>query len=217
MANNFISLSRGFTLTTFAKMLSKKLGVDPAKMQKYLWGDNFWDAEARKWRDTNVSPTGKKLQRGFCQFILSPIYKLLHSSLAEDKKETLARCLQQLSIELKGEEKKLQAGKDLMKCVMPKFLPLAKALLEMMVTHLPSPAVAQKYRVQNLYEGPMDDECAVAIRQCDREGPLMIYISKMVPNPDQSGRFLAFGRVFSGVARPGQKVKSYYNPQNYNS
>jgi elongation factor 2 len=77
----------------------------------------------------------------------------------------------------------------------------------MMVRHLPSPVVAQKYRVENLYEGPMDDECADAIRRCDRDGPLMIYISKLVPSPDQSSRFFAFGRVFSGTVSNGLKVR----------
>jgi len=72
--------------------------------------------------------------------------------------------------------------------------------------HLPSPVKAQKYRVENLYEGPMDDECAEAIRSCNQEGPLMLYISKMVPTTDK-GRFYAFGRVFAGTVRTGQKVR----------
>jgi hypothetical protein len=37
-------------------------------------------------------------------------------------------------------------------------LPAADCLLEMIVHHLPSPLVAQKYRVENLYSGPLDDE-----------------------------------------------------------
>jgi elongation factor 2 len=41
---------------------------------------------------------------------------------------------------------------------------------------------------------------------CDPNGPLMIYISKMVKTSDK-GRFYAFGRVFSGTARSGQKVR----------
>ncbi len=35
--------------------------------------------------------------------------------------------------------------------------PNTQALLEMMIWHLPSPAKAQRYRVENLYEGPLDD------------------------------------------------------------
>jgi elongation factor 2 len=89
---------------------------------------------------------------------------------------------------------------------MRKFLPAADALLEMMVVHLPSPATAQKYRVDTLYEGPLDDECAVAIRNCDPNGPLMMYVSKMVPTSDK-GRFYAFGCVFAGTIKTGLKVR----------
>jgi elongation factor 2 len=110
-----------------------------------------------------------------------------------------------LGIVLKGDEKD-QVGKPLLKTVMKKFLPAADALLEMIVLHLPSPAIAQKYRVDVLYEGPLDDECATAIRNCDPEGPLMLYVSKMIPTSDK-GRFYAFGRVFSGKCSTGQKVR----------
>jgi len=41
---------------------------------------------------------------------------------------------------------------------------------------------------------------------CDKEGPLMLYISKMIPASDK-GRFYAFGRVFSGTVSAGQKVR----------
>ena len=76
----------------------------------------------------------------------------------------------------------------------------AQALLEMMIWHLPSPATAQIYRVENLYEGPLDDVYANAIRTCDSKGPLMLYVSKMIPASDK-GRFFAFGRVFAGTVR----------------
>merc|ERR1719426_263381 len=94
------------------------------------------------------------------------------------------------------------------KCVMQKWLPVGDAILEMIVVKLPSPAAAQRYRVENLYDGPLDDACANAIRTCDTSdgAPLMMYISKMVPSSDR-GRFFAFGRVFSGKIATGQKVR----------
>lgn len=44
------------------------------------------------------------------------------------------------------------------------------------------------------------------MRNCDPKGPLMIFVSKLVPSPDK-GRFFAFGRVFSGTVSSGQKVR----------
>jgi elongation factor 2 len=44
------------------------------------------------------------------------------------------------------------------------------------------------------------------MRECNPKGPLIMYVSKMVPTTDR-GRFFAFGRVFSGTIATGQKVR----------
>merc|ERR1711928_181891 len=79
-------------------------------------------------------------------------------------------------------------------------------LLQMIAIHLPSPATAQTYRMEMLYEGPHEDEAAMGIKNCDPNAPLMMYISKMVPTSDK-GRFYAFGRVFSGKIATGMKAR----------
>merc|ERR1719507_1170903 len=108
---------------------------------------------------------------------------------------------------LKTEEKELE-GKPLMKCVMRNWLPAGEAMFQMIVIHLPSPVTAQKYRAELLYEGPPDDLACTAIKACDSTGPLMMYVSKMVPTSDK-GRFYAFGRVFSGKVATGQRRGSW--------
>jgi elongation factor 2 len=194
----------GFTLSKFANMYAKKFGVEKEKLMTRLWGENYFDAKAKKWKKSATSEEGKPLKRAFCQFVLDPIYRLFHSIMNHEA-EKVNKMLGSLGIVLKGDEKD-QVGKPLLKTVMKKFLPAADALLEMIVLHLPSPAIAQRYRVDVLYEGPLDDECATAIRNCDPEGPLMLYVSKMIPTSDK-GRFYAFGRVFSGKCSTGQKVR----------
>lgn len=194
----------GFTLTRFAIMYAKKFGVDKEKLMKKLWGDNYFDPASKKWIKRNQNAKGQILKRAFCQFVFDPIDQLF-KSIMNNETEKYNKMITSLGIQLNSEERDL-TGKMLLKTVMRKFLPAADALLEMIVCHLPSPVIAQKYRVQNLYEGPMDDECAVAIRDCDPNGPLMLYISKMVPTSDK-GRFYAFGRVFAGTVRTGQKVR----------
>ena len=193
-----------FTLRQFALRYAKKFGVDKTKMMERLWGDNYFNPKTKKWTKNDTDADGNKLERAFNMFVLDPIYRIFNSVM-NFKKDEIPTLLEKLEIKLSGDEKDLE-GKALLKVVMRKFLPAADALLEMMVIHLPSPLTAQRYRVESLYEGPMDDEAAIGIRDCDPKGPLMLYVSKMVPTSDK-GRFYAFGRVFSGTVKSGVKVR----------
>merc|ERR1712176_1465340 len=203
----------GFNVERFAKIYAAKMGVDKDKMMKRLWGDSFFNAKKKVW--TNVmGPEGcdKPLERAFCQFIMTPINQLM-TAIMQDKKDKYEKMMGTLGITLKGDDKQL-TGKPLMKRTMQIWINAADTLLAMIVTKLPSPRTAQKYRVENLYEGPMDDEAAKAIRACDPAGGLMMYVSKMVPTSDK-GRFHAFGRVFSGTIATGQRVRiqgPHYKP-----
>jgi elongation factor 2 len=193
-----------FTLNKFGRMYAKKFGVDKAKMASRLWGDNFFDSETKKWVTKPVSASGKPLSRAFCKFILEPIEQIFKACMSQDM-EKLDKYLKVVYVTLNTEERTYQQ-KRLLKCVMQRWLPADEALLEMMVLNLPSPAKAQRYRVENLYTGPMDDPTATAIRNCNPNGPLVMYVSKMVPTSDK-GRFFAFGRVFAGTIVGGQKVR----------
>jgi len=193
-----------FTLTTFAKLYAAKFGTDETRMMEKLWGDNFFDPSTKKW--TKKQTDSKTCVRGFVQFCYNPIKQLIDNCM-QDKKQVVFTMLEKLKVlqNLKSEDKEL-VGKPFMKRVMQTFLPADRALLEMIIFHLPAPAAAQKYRVDTLYEGPLDDVYATAIRNCDPEGPLMMYVSKMIPTADK-GRFLAFGRVFAGRIGTGLKCR----------
>ena len=196
-----------FTLRGFAMMYASKFGVPVKKMMEKLWGDNFFDGSKNKW--TKRNKTGA-LTRGFVQFILQPIQNLFDNVMEEKKsakgKLKWKKMIKTLNVKLAKDEFDLM-GKPLLKRIMQKWLPAAEALLEMIVVHLPAPNKAQAYRVEGLYEGPMDDECATGIRECDKNGPLMMYVSKMIPADASNSRFYAFGRVFSGTVKTGQKVR----------
>lgn len=171
---------------------------------KKLWGDNYYDSSVKQWSTDDTGSDGKKLQRGFVQFIMDPIIRLMKNCL-EGNIEAVQKMTSNLGIKLNPHELEL-TGKHLVKSVFMKWLNAGNSIMEMIVTKLPSPVVAQKYRTSSLYEGPLDDVCATAMRNCDPNGPLMLYVSKMIKTNDK-GRFYAFGRVFSGTARSGQKVR----------
>jgi len=195
----------GFTIQKFATMYASKFGIPRAKMMTRLWGDNFFDPATKKWYTEQYdSASSKRRERAFCMFILRPVDELINA-IMNDKKELYVKMMEKLGIVLAKDLKEF-VGKPLMKEVMREWLPASQALLSMIVNHLPSPALAQSYRVENLYSGPLDDPCGRAIRSCDPNGPLMMYVSKMVPTSEK-GRFYAFGRVYSGVVASGQTVR----------
>merc|ERR1711881_818014 len=191
-----------FTLKQFAEMYAAKFKVDVDKLMKKLWGENFFNPKTKKWSKTKDDDN----KRSFCMYVLDPIYKVF-DAIMNFKKEETDKLLDKLEIKGKMKHEDLQQeGKPLMKVVMRTWLPAGEALFLMICIHLPSPVTAQKYRTEMLYEGPNDDPAAIAMKNCDPEGPLMMYISKMVPTSDK-GRFYAFGRVFSGKIATGLKAR----------
>jgi len=195
----------GFTVGKFARMYAKKFGVSKQSMMKKLWGDNFFNPSGKKkWVKKQYDKKGNKRERGFTKFILEPINNLC-DAIMNEKKDVYTTMLEKLEVTIPKDAREL-TGKPLLKRVMQTWLPAAEALLEMIVNHLPSPVIAQKYRVENLYAGPLDDDAAKAIRTCDPDGLLMMYVSKMVPTSEK-GRFYAFGRVYSGTVATGQTVR----------
>jgi len=197
-----------FTLKQFAEMYASKFGVDTDKMMKKLWGENFFNPKTKKWSKNKDNDN----KRSFNMYVLDPIY-MVFDAIMNFKKDQVEKLMGKLTTAngklvkdvLKHEEKELE-GKPLMKCVMRNWLPAGEAMFQMIVIHLPSPVTAQKYRAELLYEGPPDDEACMAIKACDPNGPLMMYVSKMVPTSDK-GRFYAFGRVFAGKVATGQKCR----------
>eukprot|EP01126_Amoeba_proteus_P046210 TRINITY_DN520_c0_g1_i1.p1 TRINITY_DN520_c0_g1~~TRINITY_DN520_c0_g1_i1.p1 ORF type:complete len:140 (-),score=32.97 TRINITY_DN520_c0_g1_i1:476-895(-) len=110
-----------------------------AQMLKNLWG-HFFNPKTRKW--TSCPEPGSK--RGFVQFILTPIYQFFNP-IMNGEKDKYVKMIESLGVMLASDERDLES-KPLLKAVMRKWLPASEALLDMIVCHLLSPVVAQKYR-----------------------------------------------------------------------
>lgn len=207
MGNVFFGSAKfgwGFGLHTIARIMAKKMNCDEKIMMKKLWGEYYFDPDTKK-ITTESMKDGKPLERTFCKYVLGPIFALVQSLMKGDS-IVYERILAGFDVKLSEKDKKLTPGREFYEKMMRKTIPIADALLYGIVYKLPSPKTAQKYRVTTLYDGPLDDECAMAIANCDPNGPLSIYITKMIPMDDGS-RFYAFGRVFSGTVSTGQKVR----------
>ena len=160
-----------FTLTKFARMYAKKFNVDIEKMMTRLWGDNYFNPKEKKWIKAAGGDAPKGLERAFCLFCLTPIAKIFKNCM-DEQYDAVTKMLNAVGVQLTKDDLQLRQ-KPLLKRCMQKWLPAHDALLEMLVQHLPSPAAAQKYRVDSLYTGPLDDQWANSIRNCDPNGPLM--------------------------------------------
>lgn len=190
----------GFNLKQFARLYSSKFGIKEERLMRRLWGEHYFSPASRQWS----KQPGEGHVRGFNHFVLDPLLKVLRAATAGEKDQT-SELLSKLGYTLSASDLESE-GKEFMRKAMKLWLPAADAMLDMIVTHLPSPVTAQAYRTELLYEGPLDDEAAVAMKECDPNGPLMMYVAKMIPAAEK-GRFYAVGRVFSGTVSPGQKVR----------
>ena len=144
-----------FTLKEFGEIYSSKFKIDVPKLMQRFWGDNFYSVAEKKWSKTQA----EGYTRGFCQFVLDPIFKVF-SAIMNFRKEEYLKLIEKLNIKILPEDKdKIEpGGKPLLKCAMKAWLPAGDTLLSMIAIHLPSPVTAQKYRTEMLYEGPHDDE-----------------------------------------------------------
>jgi elongation factor 2 len=90
---------------------------------KNLWGDRFFNLKTKKWSNSQDGES----KRGFCQFVLDPIFKVFDAVMNVRKDET-AKLLERLNIKLANEEKDLE-GKALLKSFMRRWLPADKFIL----------------------------------------------------------------------------------------
>ena len=191
-----------FTLPSFAKMYTDTYpDINLKDFSVRLWGDIFFNPQRRSFTRKGVEERSK---RSFVHFILEPLYKLYAHTISEspdDLKETLGS----LGIYLKPSQLRSNA-KDLLKLVCEQFFGGPEGLVDMVVDHVPSPLEGAKKKLDKYYTGPTDTQTAAAIEKCDQDGPLVVQITKLFTTPDATS-FYSFGRVLSGIAKPGQQVR----------
>jgi U5 small nuclear ribonucleoprotein component len=191
-----------FTLLSWAKMYSEYYGgFEAEQFAKRLWGDIWYDNEERKFK--RKSPGGG-LQRTFVQYVLEPIYKVYAQTIGENS-EDLKQTLSEIGVKVSKDEMTLDV-QALLKLVMNRWLGDSSGFVDMLVKHVPSPIDGAKTKCTTTYSGAMDTPIANDIRNCSADGQLMVQITKLY-NDDTAQNFHAFGRVLSGVLRPGDSVR----------
>jgi elongation factor 2 len=77
-------------------------------------------------------------------------------------------------------------------------------IFDMVVRHLPSPRVAQRYRIPNIWKGDTESAVGKAMVATDAEGPAAFMVTDITMDP--SAGEIATGRVFSGRLQKGMEL-----------
>ncbi|MDR2544209.1 MAG: elongation factor EF-2 [Methanobrevibacter sp.] len=85
-----------------------------------------------------------------------------------------------------------------------KKVPITEVLLGMVVKHLPSPLISQKYRVPTIWEGDIESEEGQGMINTDSEGPLAVMVTNV--SIDKHAGEIATGRVYGGTIEKGMEV-----------
>jgi elongation factor 2 len=77
-------------------------------------------------------------------------------------------------------------------------------VFDMVVRHLPSPHVAQRYRIPNIWKGDTSSAIGSAMVNTDPNGPTSFMVTDITMDP--SAGEIATGRVFSGKLQKGMEL-----------
>src|SRR5215472_10041447 len=78
-------------------------------------------------------------------------------------------------------------------------------VFDMVVKHLPSPTVAQRYRIPNIWKGDSGSTIGKAMVTTDPEGPTSFMVTDITMDPNAGE--IATGRVFSGKLQKGMELQ----------
>ena len=84
-----------------------------------------------------------------------------------------------------------------------KEFPVWESTLAAVVNFIPNPIEAQKYRIDTIWSGDSSSPVGTAMRTCDPQGPVVVYLSKV---QKIKNRLIGTGRVFSGTIHRGQPI-----------
>ncbi|ETO11084.1 hypothetical protein RFI_26291 [Reticulomyxa filosa] len=195
-----------FTLPSFTQMYkarmprNSKMIFDSDAFCQKLWGDYYMHTDKR----IRNKPETDKSKRTFVQFVLEPLYKIYAHVLGNDSNQ-LGPLLSELGIKLRQRELKFDP-KPLLTVILSRFFSHSRGFTQAVIDQIPSPVEGNAHKVTTNYTGDLSTELGEGMLRCDPKAPLMINVTKMFPRPDASA-FDAFGRVFSGTVRVGDKVR----------
>ena len=140
----------GFHLPRFAKMLSPRLKVEPAKLYSFLWGEYYFDPKTRKilkkTKNTVLIPM-------FEQYVLKPIWAV-YKAMEEKDAGMLKKMNKALGLALPERlfriTRKTNVEEGLRNAFMNRWMPIEETVFQMIVRKLPTAQIAQRVRIRTI-------------------------------------------------------------------
>jgi len=176
-----------FSLNTFAKIYSKKLGFSESVLQRTLWGDFYINMKAKKIYNGAGAKAKKPL---FVSLVLENIWAVYDAVVVRKDKERLEKIVSSLSLTVPPRDLRSTDPRQQLCAVFSSWLPLASAVLSMVANKLPSPAQLDQERAEKLLcsktkrfssLSPATQELRQHFVSCSPSGPTIVFISKMFP------------------------------------
>ncbi|KAJ8714576.1 hypothetical protein PYW07_002801 [Mythimna separata] len=183
----------GFTIHTFAKLFSDKLGVKEEILRKVLWGDFYLNTKTKRFMKGAQEKAKKPL---FVQVILDNLWNVYETVAMRNEKEKVPVICEKLGIKLTTRDLRHTDSRVQLQSLMVQWLPLSSTVLNMVCEKLPSPKEILPEKVEKLMCSrirdfdsffPETQKLKEDFLACDSsdDRPIIIFISKMY-NVDKS-------------------------------
>ncbi|KNC54962.1 uncharacterized protein AMSG_10207 [Thecamonas trahens ATCC 50062] len=188
-----------FSLEHFVELYAAKMGASRKALSRTLWGPYYY--HPKKKTILKHDDAKGKLKPLFVSLVLSNIWSVYTASVVAPDPDKIDKIVASLKLRIPARVLRSKDRRILAKTMMAQWLPLAPAILDKVVTVLPSPRTAQALRFPMLLptlaspEPPAHLDAAVgtAVAACDPLAPVTLaFVSKMVafaadtlPAPEQ--------------------------------
>lgn len=128
-------------------MYSSKLQIPSNILADSLWGDFYFNA-----KDKKIVPGAQEKAKKpmFVQFILENIWSLYEVLLVRKDKEKIPMITEKLGIKLTTRDLRHTDNRVQLQAIFAQWLPIEKAVLDMVVKHIPAPGSMSEEKAERL-------------------------------------------------------------------
>lgn len=195
-----------FSINTFSKIYSAKLGFSRAVLAKTLWGDYYLDMKNKKIiPGSKLKSSQSNLKPLFVTLILDQIWSIYDSIVIARDDSKIEKIIAKLGAKIPPRDMRSKDNKNLLNVLMSQWIPLSHALLGAVIEYLPNPQKAQQERIEGILkeclysavavgEESVDEDLLIepefksAMINCDASDPedhTFAYVSKMISVPER--------------------------------